>query len=338
MLDRKETTDSNLNVDRFNELNIIFRSSTFKNREESTSENTATYRNQKIAVVVPAFNEELLIGDALSSIPDFINTIYAVDDCSTDQTMNIIQEYSLIDKRIVPIHHEINGGVGKAITSGFKRAIQDNLDIVVVMAGDNQMDPQYLPNLLDPIIERQCDFTKGNRLKNGFWKGMSAWRLFGNILLTTLNNIASGYWYIKDPQNGYVAISTNALKKINLEHLYPRYAFENDLMIKTNIADIKMLNIDIPAKYGNEQSKIKYLNFIFSTSAFLLKSFIYRISEKSKQSLNPVYPLYFSSLILVFAGIPLVVMNIGVIFALGLILFASACALEAFQQKRSSKG
>ena len=118
------------------------------------------YRYKRIGVVIPAFNEELLIGDTLRSIPDFVDSVYAIDDCSKDRTKEIIMDFAREDPRIIGISHEKNKGVGGAITTGYKNAIKDGIDIVAVMAGDNQMDPKYLTDLLDPIVESAADFTK----------------------------------------------------------------------------------------------------------------------------------------------------------------------------------
>jgi hypothetical protein len=132
------------------------------------------YRGRRIAVVVPAYNEEELIGEVLDGIPDYVAKVYAVDDGSADRTGEIIEDYARRDSRIVPIHHNPNRGVGAAITSGYKRAVEDGMDIAAVMAGDNQMDPAYLPDLLDPIVDGRADYTKGNRLINeAYRKGMS---------------------------------------------------------------------------------------------------------------------------------------------------------------------
>jgi hypothetical protein len=96
------------------------------------------------------------------------------------------------------------------------------MDIVATMDGDNQMDPAFLPQLLDPIVMRKCDFTMGNRLVNReFRRGMSTWRLFGNTMLTLLTKIASGYWSMVDPQNGFTAISRRALERIDVNSMYP---------------------------------------------------------------------------------------------------------------------
>jgi len=238
------------------------------------------YKQQKIAVVVPAYKEEELIGETLSSIPEYVDKIYAVDDCSPDKTLKMIQKMAEKDSRIIPIRHEKNGGVGAAIVTGYKKSIEDGMDIAVVMAGDNQMDPAYLPDLLDPIIEERADFTKGNRLKKGYWKGMSKWRLFGNFLLTFLTKIASGYWHVSDPENGYVAVSSSALRRLLALNLSEGYQFESDMMVKANVLNIRLVSVLIPARYNKEKSKIRYGRFIIYISTFLLKSFLWRLWMK----------------------------------------------------------
>ncbi|MCX6700005.1 MAG: glycosyltransferase family 2 protein [Methanomicrobiales archaeon] len=122
------------------------------------------YRGHKVAVVVPAYNEELLIGETLTGIPDFVCRIYMVNDCSKDKTQEVIDYYAQQDDSIVPVRHEQNKGVGAAIVTGYKRAMEDGMDIAAIMAGDHQMDPAFLPQLLDPIIDGKCDYTMGNRL------------------------------------------------------------------------------------------------------------------------------------------------------------------------------
>jgi len=287
------------------------------------------YRNKTIGVVIPAFNEELLIGDTLGSIPDFVDRIYAVDDCSMDRTKEIIEDFAKQNPRIICIGLKKNSGVGGAITAGFKNAINDGIEIMAVMAGDNQMDPKYLTDLLDPIVEEDADFTKGNRLKPGYWKGMSTWRIFGNYLLNILNKIASGYWNIEDPQNGYVAISSSALNKLDLEGLYNGYAFENDMMINANVECIRMHNISIPAKYGNERSKIKYSKFILATSIFLFSSFLWRIWNKYLEKGHPLGIFYACGCFGVIIGIIFLFIGMWKILVCSSFLFAFACMWES---------
>jgi glycosyltransferase involved in cell wall biosynthesis len=287
------------------------------------------YRSKTIGVVVPAFNEELLIVDTLRSIPGFVDKAYVVDDCSKDRTKDLVKDFAKQDSRIICISHEKNRGVGGAIITGYKDAIKDGIDIVVVMAGDNQMDPKYLTDLLNPIVEEAADFTKGNRLKPGFWKGMSAWRLFGNYLLNILNKIASGYWDIDDPQNGYVAISFMALLRLDLDKLYNGYAFENDIMIKANLKGIRMKSVRIPAKYGNEKSKIKYKKFIAKTSLFLFFSFLWRVWNKYLTKGHPIGFFYAIGCCGIIIGLILLLMDSWLILVYGLVFFVLACIWEA---------
>lgn len=166
------------------------------------------YKGKSIGVVIPAFNESRLVGKTLDSVPSYVDRIYAVDDASTDATQSIMSEHSKRDPRIRLLSREVNGGVGAAVVLGYKKALNDGIDISAVMAGDGQMDPQFLLTLLNPIIEGKAEYTKGDRLFGSSHKGqMSSWRYFGNVVLSYLNKIASGYWNIDDPQNGYVAIT-----------------------------------------------------------------------------------------------------------------------------------
>ena len=158
---------------------------------------------------------------------------------------------------------------------------------------------------------------------------MSAWRLFGNYLLNILNKIASGYWNIGDPQNGYVAISSQALTKLDLDGLYNGYAFENDMMIKANIKDIKMQSIDIPAKYGNETSKIKYNKFIFKTSIFLFYSFLWRIWTKYLKRGHPIGLCYASGCLGVLAGMVFLLIGTWEIIIYSTILFIFSSIWES---------
>ncbi|MDD1728753.1 MAG: glycosyltransferase family 2 protein [Methanospirillum sp.] len=250
------------------------------------------YREKTIAVAIPAYREEQLILATLESIPPFVDRVYAVDDASPDKTGAIIDNYARKDSRIVPIHHEKNKGVGGAIVSGYKQALADGIDVVAVMAGDNQMDPTFLPELLDPVVGGVVDYAVGNRLINEqFRQGMSKWRFIGNSVLTLLTKIASGYWQLMDPQNGYTAISRRALETISLDSIYPRYGYCNDLLVWLNTFGFRVRNVPHPARYGLEQSKIKYSTYIVRLSWLLLNAFFWRL--KVKYVLLSFHPLVF---------------------------------------------
>ncbi|MHB1041643.1 MAG: glycosyltransferase family 2 protein [Eubacteriales bacterium] len=239
------------------------------------------YKGKKIGVVVPAYNERELISGVINTIPSFVDRIYAVNDASTDDTLEILNNLAASNKKLFVINHLVNGGVGKAILSGHKAALKEGIDVIAVMAGDGQMEPEVLPNILDPVVDGIADYAKGNRLASlQDRKQMSAWRTFGNFLLTYLNKIASGYWHIVDPQNGYTAISSKMLTQLNLDKIETGFPFENDILVKLNVLGARVVDVPHKAKYGKEQSKIKYKKFIINTSWVLLKDFFWRINAK----------------------------------------------------------
>jgi glycosyltransferase involved in cell wall biosynthesis len=261
------------------------------------------YSQHRIGIVIPAYNEENLIGETLRSIPLYVDRIYVVDDGSTDTTAAKIKEFET-DLRYVYIGHGKNHGVGAAITTGYRRALKDGLDIVAVMAGDNQMDPKYLPYLLDPIAWKIADYTKGNRLLNHVVKnGMPPFRSFGNSLLTYVTKMSSGYYEMIDPQNGYTAISRRALQRIDLDSVYEGYGYCNDLLAKLNVAGCKVLDVVIPARYGAEKSKIRYGIYIFKVSWLLFKTFIWRLYMKYMViEFHPIILFYIGGFLLSLLG------------------------------------
>lgn len=261
------------------------------------------YRENKICIVVPAYNEEKLIIDTLSSIPDYVDSIVVVDDKSTDSTLGKINQID--DTRLEIISHKKNQGVGAAIISGYKKSMQLGCDITAVMAGDNQMDPNQLTRLLDPLVEDKCDYSKGNRLLGpNARKGMPRFRLFGNSLLSFMNKLCSGYWDIMDPQNGYTALRNDKMKQLPLENIYSRYGYPNDMLIKLNALGFRVCDIVMPPRYQSEKSKIFVPTFIIRVSHILIKGFIWRLKEKYfLQSLHPLLFFYLMGFTMVPFGI-----------------------------------
>ena len=171
------------------------------------------YFGKTIAVVVPAYNEQDCIGDTILNMPEIVDKIYVVDDASTDHTRDVIDSLDH-NERMICIAHSENRGVGAAIASGYKAAINDNIDIMVVMAGDNQMDPSYMHHIVTPVATGEADYSKGNRVTSKeHSRGMSVWRQLGNLLLKHLTRIAAGNYTLQDPQDGYTEIAT--------EHVMP---------------------------------------------------------------------------------------------------------------------
>ena len=256
------------------------------------------YKERKIGVVVLAHNEENHIKDTIETLPDFVDKIYVVDDGSTDKTAEIVK--TLTDQRIRLLQHEVNKGPGAALVTGYKAALKEEMDVIVKMDGDNQMDPEQLPNLLEPIIEGKADYTKGNRLLSPEYRsGMSKWRFLGNSMLTFLTKIGSGYWQMMDPQNGYTATSRSVLERISLDSIYPYYGYLNDILVKLNVYGYRVMDIIMPARYGRERSSIKYSKYIVKVSLMLLRDFFWRLKMKYVVlSFHPLVLFYMLGIVL----------------------------------------
>jgi glycosyltransferase involved in cell wall biosynthesis len=240
------------------------------------------YRDKTIAVIVPAYNEEKLIGKVLKTVPTFIDHIVVVDDASSDRTGEVVRTHQQEDSRIIYLRHPNNEGVGGAIITGYKWARDNEISISVVMAGDAQMDPKDLPKLLDPVVDGEVDYSKGNRLFTGrAWRVIPKTRYLGNAVLSFLTKIASGYWHVADSQSGYGAVSLEVLKTIDLDSIYKRYGMPNDFLVRLNVYHFRVRDVSVNPIYGiGERSGIKIYKVVFTLSSLLLKLFIWRLKEK----------------------------------------------------------
>jgi glycosyltransferase involved in cell wall biosynthesis len=179
------------------------------------------------------------------------------------------------------IKNNTNLGVGASIVVGYKKAIEKKADVIAVMAGDGQMNPDDLPAVLDPIVYDKADYVKGNRLiTKDVRTVMPGVRYFGNSLLTVLTKIVSGYWHVMDPQCGYTTISRSTLEKMDLDTLYPRYGFPNDMLVRLNVLNARVKDVPVKAVYGAEKSGIKLRSYIPMVSMLLLRGFLWRLKEK----------------------------------------------------------
>lgn len=265
------------------------------------------FRGKRIAVVVPAHNEQLLIAQVIDTMPTFVDRIFIVDDLSSDKTKEIVRSYEENDpKKICLIAHTVNKGVGGAITTGYKKARDEEIDVVAVMAGDAQMDPNDLERIVSPVVDGETDYVKGNRLFRGeSWEMIPHYRYLGNSMLSLLTKVASGYWHIADSQTGYTAISLRALQTIKIENIYERYGMPNDLLIKLNICNFAVRDVSIRPVYNiGEKSGIRLLNVIPKISWLLLKGFVRRMFEKYIiRDFHPLVFFYLLGLVLTPSGI-----------------------------------
>jgi glycosyltransferase involved in cell wall biosynthesis len=237
------------------------------------------YKDRVIAVTIPAYNEEGFILNVIQTMPSFVDQIIVVDDCSTDRTYDTVKNAR--DKRTQLLSSGHNRGVGGATLLGYKKALDAGADIVVKMDADGQMRPEYLDKLIDPLIEDGFDYAKGNRfLMAEFLPQMPKTRLFGNIVMTFMTKLASGYWHIFDPQNGYTAIRAETLRGLNLSAVHERYFFENDMLCQLNLQNARVKDVPIPAKYAGEVSSMSLLRVAFTFPVLLFRRFLVRIVYK----------------------------------------------------------
>jgi glycosyltransferase involved in cell wall biosynthesis len=273
------------------------------------------YREKSVVVIVPAYNEEKLIGRVLTTLPSFIDHIVVVDDASRDATGEVVKGSQKKDSRIIYIRHDKNLGVGGAIATGYRWARDHEVEMSVVMAGDAQMDPTDLPKLLDPVVEGKVDYSKGNRLFTGrAWDVIPKTRYLGNAILSFLTKIASGYWHVADSQSGYSVVTLEVLKTIDLETIYRRYGMPNDFLVRLNVYQFRVGDVSIHPVYGiGERSGIRIYKIVFTLPLLLFKLFFWRLKEK--YIIRDFHPL------VLFYLLGFVLTPLGVLFGVYLLIY-----------------
>ncbi|MBU2578433.1 glycosyltransferase family 2 protein [Patescibacteria group bacterium] len=232
--------------------------------------------NKKIAVVIPAFKAENHILEVIEGIPDYIDNIIVIDDKSPDRTKELIKQ--LQNSRLVLIEHKTNQGVGASVITGYKKALALKIDIVIKMDSDGQMDPKFIPELIYPILKGEADYSKGNRfIHEDELLSMPALRKFGNFGLSFLLKIASGYWNIFDPTNGFTAIEGSIIPKLKLTNLDKRFFFESSMLIELGIRRAVIKDVYIPSHYNDNPSSLSEINSLINFPIKILKGLIRRI-------------------------------------------------------------
>ena len=252
------------------------------------------YQEHKVAVVVPAYNEEALICRVIETMPEYVDHVVVVDDASHDGTADVVRHYiPRMGERLLLIQHEANRGVGGAIATGYKWCRDHEVDVAVVMAGDAQMDPADLPDLLTPVVAGEVDYAKGNRLFTGdAWNQIPKVRYLGNSMMSLLTKIASGYWHVADSQCGYTATNARVLKTVDWDRMYRRYGQPNDLLVRLNIYNFRVRDVPVRPVYNiGETSGVKPLRMIPKLSWLLFRLFVYRMVQK--YVIRDFHPLLF---------------------------------------------
>jgi glycosyltransferase involved in cell wall biosynthesis len=264
------------------------------------------FEGKRVAVVVPAHDEEALIAATIAGIPELVDRIVVVDDGSTDRTA--VRARETADPRVEVLSHEQNRGVGAATVTGYRHALAEGFDVVAVMNGDNQMDPDDLPSLVGPVARGEVDYAKANRLFTGqAWDVIPRARFFGNAILSMLTKIASGYWHVADSQTTYTAISRELLAELDLGRVYTRYGFPNDMLVHLNVWNARVRDFPSRPIYGvGERSGIRYRHVVPRISWLLLKGFFWRLWEKHvKRDFHPLVFFYFVGFVATVAGVVL---------------------------------
>jgi glycosyltransferase involved in cell wall biosynthesis len=247
------------------------------------------YKNKSVAVVVTAHNEEKLITKVLETLPHWVDRIFVIDDYSDDKTAEIVELYMKADDRVDLIHHTENRGVGGAIQSGYRACLENSMDVAVVMNG-----------VVDPVAMGIADYSKGNRLFHGeAWELIPRHRYIGNAVLSLMTKVSAGYWHVADSQCGFTAMSLKAMKCINIDKIFQRYGVPNDILVKLNIENMRVVDVPIRPVYGvGEKSGIRLYKVIPDISFLLFKGFFSRMFGKYViRDFHPLVFFYFLGLL-----------------------------------------
>ena len=259
-----------------------------------------------ISIVIPSFKVKKQILEVLSSIGPEVSKIFVIDDCCPEGSGKFVLE-NCKDQRVEVIFHDENLGVGGAVITGFHRAIEAGADVIVKIDGDGQMNPTLISKFTAPILSGKADYAKGNRFFNiEDVVAMPPTRIFGNVLLSFITKLSSGYWDIFDPTNGYVAISAKVANVLPLKKISKRYFFESDMLFRLNTVRAVVVDIPMRAMYADEVSNLKISKilgeFLFSN----LRNFLKRI----------FYNYYLRDMSIASLELPvgLVLFNFGIVF------------------------
>jgi glycosyltransferase involved in cell wall biosynthesis len=263
------------------------------------------YRDRRVAVVIPAFNEAPFIPGVVRTMPAFVDDVIVVDDGSRDSTAEAAA--SVGDPRVTVLRSARNSGIGAAMRLGYQTALERGADLVAKMDGDGQMPPEYLASLLDALTSEGYDYAKGNRFLLADSLGaMPPVRLLGNMVLTFMTKLASGYWHVFDPQNGFTAIRAECLRQLNLDALHRGYFFENDMLVHLNRRSARVKDVAVPARYGREESGLNPVKVGLHFPLLLTQRFLSRVYQR--------YVLRDFSPIALFLGLGLLLFGWGTVF------------------------
>jgi len=226
-----------------------------------------------VAVVIPCYRVQDFVASVIDRVPSLVQTIIAVDDYSPDGTGRLLDELVQANRRLVVIHHASNQGVGGATKSGYREALRRGADVIVKLDGDGQMNPACIEQLVSPVLAGQAEYTKGNRFHEWrYVQAMPLMRKVGNLGLSFLVKMASGYWNVFDPTNGFTAIAATTLRELEFERLEQRFLFESCMLIELYALQARVQQVPIPAVYNDAPSSLSVRRSLVEFPIYLLRA------------------------------------------------------------------
>lgn len=221
-------------------------------------------KGYRVAIVIPCYKVNDSLKTVLGKIPRYVEKVYIIDDASPEEIKLNIKEIKNLNFKIQVIRHQQNSGVGAAMKTGYLAAIKDSMDIIIKIDGDDQMDLNELPNIIEPIVSGSYEYAKGNRFFSiELIKGMPKVRLVGNLVLSFLNKLSTGYYDIFDPNNGFTGISKKALLEINLNKVDDGYFFESDMLFNLGLNNARVKDVPMKSIYGSEKSNLSIMHSLW---------------------------------------------------------------------------
>jgi len=262
------------------------------------------YKKQRVAVVIPAYNEEKLITKTLSTLPAFMDYAVVVNDGSKDKTLQVLKKLAKTNKKLIVVDNDGNQGVGASVVNGFRRALKTRADVIGVMAADAQCNPDYIEPMIQALLNEKLDYVKANRFVHlDALTQMPLYRRLGNIFITLLTKFSTGYYGIFDSQNGYGFFRRQTLEKLPLDRIGQRYDYENTLLIALSIMSAKIKDVPVPAIYGDETSSIPFFRTATRALKVLWNGFWQRMYYKYiVVNFHPIALFLFSGLLLSLVG------------------------------------
>jgi dolichol-phosphate mannosyltransferase len=234
-----------------------------------------------VAIVIPAYRVKDYIAKVIGQIPQLVRTIIAVDDKSPDGTGMLLDQLARVERRLIVIHHKINGGVGAATKSGYREALRRGANVVIKLDGDGQMDPNYIESLVAPILTGRAEYTKGNRFQDwNYFQTMPLSRKIGNLGLSFFIKLSSGYWNVFDPTNGFTAISAKTLQQLDFERLENRYLFESSMLVELYKLITRVEQVPMPAIYNGATSSLSIRRSLIEFPVYLVAAAVRRFLHR----------------------------------------------------------